>query len=131
MSITASLILSSPGPRSGRGPDGVWADKQQLQQPGAVEGGGKEGGGVEPWYFSSTGTTGPVTILPCAGAEYKYQNPVVASLDLQNPRHSHAGRISLPHCGAQRRESEQLVFTVNGWGDNRLCGKIHFIPSLS
>ena len=33
---------------------------------------------------------------PCAGAEYKYQNPVVAALDLQNPRHSHAGRSSQP-----------------------------------
>ena len=44
---------------------------------------------------------------PCAGAEYKYQNPVVAALDLQNPRHSHAGRSS-------RSQPRPLALTVLG-----------------
>ena len=102
---TASL----PGQDWGEGggswwPDGVLPDKQQLQQPGAdwrvevVEGVGV----LECWcwdlLFLLYRRDYQARHSACAGAEYKYENPVLAALDLQNPRHSHAGRSSRPQC---------------------------------
>ena len=140
---SASLRLSSPELRSGRGPllsswssDGVLADKQQLQQPGAldeeeeeVEGVGAESLGISPVPARLPPSQSSPVRARSINIKTRWSPAWICRIrDTAMQVGSHAPR----HClSPQRPQSEQLVFIVSTGPVSWPCGKIHFGASLS